>query len=175
MTIGMNGKEGQSRKMGVRNLDVNSNVKTPWQRAVLVAIFSGCLGFGLLFVFSTVSWWLYPYPESASQDEIILIWASHCFFEKVFGLGVLAICAIVAASPFRSTQWIGLGTSIGSGFIYQAITIIVYVTRFGLVAYLETHRFFSTIGATIAISGLFGLIVTRGLYRRDQHQNRTRR
>jgi len=109
-------------------------MKAPWQRAILVSILSGGIGFGLLFAFATVFWRLHPYPENASQEQIKLVWAIHILSEKIFGYLILALCAVGAAIPLRSRWRIGLGAAMGSGLAYQAIAIITYVTRFGIKA-----------------------------------------
>jgi hypothetical protein len=116
-------------------------VKTPWRRAIFISILSGAAGFGLLIAFAEVLWRLYPYPEGASQGQIRFVWAIHVLSEKVFGFLILAVCAVGAAIPFRNKWRIGFGAAIGSGIVYQAIAVFVYILRFGFAPYLENNRF----------------------------------
>jgi hypothetical protein len=134
----------------------------------MISIFSGLIGFGLLLVFSTIFWQVYPYPDNAPQHEIMYVWAIHVLAEKLFGFLALALCAVGAAIPLRQTWRIGLGAAIGSGLVYQAIAIITYISRFGLLAYINNNLFWPTIAITIVISVVFGFIVVWSSYRRGR-------
>jgi hypothetical protein len=144
-------------------------MKATWQRAVVISIFFGFIWFSLFLAFSAIFWRMYPYPENASQQEIEFVWAIHVLVEKLFGLLILALCAISAAVPLRGIWRIGFGAAIGSGLVYQAIAIITYIGRFGFSAYLRNNRFWFTIVTTIAISAIFGFIVVWKSYYHD-HQ-----
>jgi hypothetical protein len=147
-------------------------MKSTPKSVTIAAMISGLIGFGMLLGFSMLFWWLYPYPDNATEEEIKLVWAVHTLSEKLFGYLVLAICAVSAAIPLRNPWRYGFAAAIGSGIVFQVIAILYYVTRFGFTAYLEYNRFWSTMGMTITISALFGFIAVWRSYRREHKQLR---
>jgi len=140
------------------------------KRALLLSVVWGLAGFGLLACFSLLLWRLYPYPQNATELDIKITWGIHILVEKVFGYIILVICAFGAAFPLRCDWKHGWAAAIGSGIVYQLVSIITYITRFGFVAYTENNRFWATLVFTLSLSALCGFICVWKSYRCEQNK-----
>jgi len=137
-------------------------MKNHYAQLVRIALFYGGLCFLVWWGFCSLGSWLL-FPVKADDDEFIRIirWSGHIVGEKIVGLILLSVTALLASRAHRPTWKWGVATGIAAAMVYQVIAVFVYIMRFGASSYGEDNNFFYTMWATVSLAWLFGYLAVR--------------
>ena len=139
------------------------------QKLIRVALICGVLCYLIFIVGSTLAWELFPDRHSDDSFTQQVKWSVHILAEKVGGVILMSLAAFFAARSHRPTWKVGVNTAIATSVIFQSISTIVYLLRFGLSAYLAYNDFIYTITSAVALGWLFGFLAVWKQYRRERH------
>jgi len=95
----------------------------------------GVLAFVAFWLISALGWGLFPYSAGADQFAQTRVWLVHIIAEKAAGILIGCVVAFVAARSYRPSWRIGVLSGVLAAVTFQALSIVVYLLRFGAAAY----------------------------------------
>ena len=140
-----------------------------YAKSIRVALLYGGVCFFVSWGLSVVGWWLFP--DQTKDDELMrqLHWSAHMVVEKIVGLFLVCITAFLAGRSYHPTWRWGVVTALAAAVACQLIAVLVYVMRFGVVAYQQYNNFILTIFWTGLLAWFFGYLAVRKQYLHDKH------
>jgi hypothetical protein len=115
----------------------------------------GVIAFVAFWLVSALGWRLFPYPAGADQFAQSRVWLVHIIAEKAAGILIGCLAAFVAARLHRPSWRIGVLSGVLAAVTFQAISIVVYLVRFGGTAYARYNALLTTVLWTIMLGALF--------------------
>jgi hypothetical protein len=126
----------------------------------------GVVAFVVFWLVSALGWRLFP--DSAGTDQFVQtrVWLVHIIAEKAAGILIGCVVAFVAARSYRPSWRIGVLSGVLAAVTFQAISIVVYLRRFGAAAYARYNALLTTMLWTIMLGALFAFLAVWKDYRR---------
>ena len=110
-------------------------------RNTLVIVTYSLIAYGVMFSLSTLFWWIYPYPENTTQEQINFVWSVHVITEKFLGYALVAILAAVVTLKSRNISGkLSIFYGVLVGISYEIIASVIYIVRFGIKPYIENSH-----------------------------------
>jgi hypothetical protein len=134
-------------------------------RLVRRAALLGVIAFLAFSLISALAWRLFPNPAGADQFAQTNIWFLHILAEKVAGILIGCVVAFVAARSYRPSWRVGVLSGVLAAVIFQTISIVVYLLRFGASAYSRYNALLTTMLWTIMLGALFAFFAVWKDYR----------
>jgi len=117
------------------------------------------IGFAIMYISAYLFWFVYPYPENPTQDEINAVWSIHILAEKLFGYLVIVLLSLYVVYQFKlSYGFKCVFLAILAGVSYNVIGGIIWIARYGYEPYFEHSLPFQLLVLVVVISGVTSLI-----------------
>jgi hypothetical protein len=117
------------------------------------------VGYFSMVIAAKLFWFVYPYPNNPSQDEINLVWGIHIIAEKLFGYLVVVLTSIYVTYKFRLTYgYKSVFLAILCAISYNIIGGIIWMLQFGYEPYFKHSMPAKLLLIVIVLSGVVSLI-----------------
>jgi hypothetical protein len=144
-------------------------MKSHYAKLVRVALLYGSVCFLVFWGLSLIGSCLLP--NRPKDDELTrqLRWVGIVVGEKIVGLFLLSITSFLASRAHHPTWKWGVATGIAAAAAYQLIAVLVYVVRFGVVAYQQYNALLYTLLWTVSLAWVFSYLAVRREYLHEKH------
>lgn len=122
------------------------------------------VGYVVMIILAKLFWFIYPYPDSPTQEEINLVWSLHVLAEKLLGYLIIIVLSILLVFNFKQQYGVkSIYLAIFAGITYNVIGGLIWIVRFGYEPYFKHSLPLQLFGLVIIICGLTSLFAYKYL------------
>lgn len=144
-------------------------VESHYAKLIRVALLYGAVCFLLQWGVSVLGWRLFPDLPKDSDLTSYWHWTIHMTTDKLVGVPLFCVAALLASRAHHPTWKWGVATGIAAAVADQLIAVLVYIVRFGGAAYQQYNDFFYTMLWAVLLGLLFGFLAVWRQYFRERH------